>query len=234
MKLEDLKQDLPYKWRVQSAKYGKANCVSYIDARDCQDLLDKVVGSENWQSIFYDAGGLLFCKVGIKIGDSWIWKSDTGSESNIAKDKGHVSDAFKRTCVSWGIGRFLYRLPVKVLTAKAHTNGKEYPLNANTGRLIFDKDALTDYINGLVIDKNPIFKKTPVSVNPNVNKVVKKLQDLDYPDKIKMNGRVLENLMKGVADGKVEEVESQMKKYSMTEEQENSLNGVINLEGLIN
>ena len=43
MNLEDLKKELPYKWRVQSARYGKATCVAYIDARDCQDLLDEVV-----------------------------------------------------------------------------------------------------------------------------------------------------------------------------------------------
>ncbi len=43
MKLKDLKKELPYKWRVQSVKYGKATCVAYIDARDCQDLLDEVI-----------------------------------------------------------------------------------------------------------------------------------------------------------------------------------------------
>ena len=47
MKLEDLKKELPYKWRVQSSRYGKANCVAYIDARDAQDLLDEVCGQEN-------------------------------------------------------------------------------------------------------------------------------------------------------------------------------------------
>ena len=34
MKIEDLKKELPFKWRVQSLQYGKANCVAYIDARD--------------------------------------------------------------------------------------------------------------------------------------------------------------------------------------------------------
>ena len=65
MNLKDLSKELPYKWRVQSTKYGKTTCVAYIDARDCQDLLDEVVGPENWQSMFYEENGLLFCKVGI-------------------------------------------------------------------------------------------------------------------------------------------------------------------------
>ena len=65
MNLKELKKELPYKWRVQSVRYGKATCVAYIDARDAQDLLDEVCGPENWQSIFYEENGLLFCKVGI-------------------------------------------------------------------------------------------------------------------------------------------------------------------------
>ena len=60
MNLEDLKKELPYKWRVQSTKFGKTTCVAYIDARDCMDILDEVCGPENWQSIFYEANGLLF------------------------------------------------------------------------------------------------------------------------------------------------------------------------------
>lgn len=86
-----------------------------------------MVGPDKWQSIFYEENGLLFCKVGILCNENiWIWKSDTGSESNVEKDKGHVSDAFKRACVSWGIGRFLYRLTIQTLTTK-QWKGKEYP-----------------------------------------------------------------------------------------------------------
>ena len=152
MNLKDLSKELPYKWRVQSTKYGKTTCGAYIDARDCQDLLDEVCGPSNWQSIFYEENGLLFCKVGIFCGDStagiksWVWKSDTGSESKVEKDKGHVSDAFKRACVSWGIGRFLYRLPIQTLTTK-QWKGKDYPYAPEKDKIIFDGDTLTKYIN---------------------------------------------------------------------------------------
>ena len=154
MNLEDLKKELPYKWRVQSSRYGKSTCVAYIDARDCQDLLDEVVGPDSWQSMYYEEGGLLFCKVGILVDSvltdsnthNWVWKSDTGSESNVEKDKGHVSDAFKRACVSWGIGRFLYRLPIQTLKTKEY-NGKEYPYAPEKDKIIFDGETLTKYIN---------------------------------------------------------------------------------------
>ena len=146
MNLEDLKKELPYKWRVQSSRYGKSTCVAYIDARDAQDLLDEIVGPQNWQTLFYEENGLLFCKVGIFVGECWVWKSDTGSESKVEKDKGHVSDAFKRACVSWGIGRFLYRLPIQTLKTKDY-KGKEYPYAPEKDKIIFDGETLTNYIN---------------------------------------------------------------------------------------
>ena len=147
MNLEDLKKDLPYKWRVQSTKYGKATCVAYIDARDCMDILDKVVGVENWQDKYYEADGKLFCAVGIFAGECWVWKADTGTESNVEKEKGKSSDAFKRACVKHGIGRFLYRLPMQILQTKKHSNGREYPYAPEKDKLIFDGDTLTKYIN---------------------------------------------------------------------------------------
>ena len=49
MDLNDLKKEIPYKWRVQSTNQYGSNCVAYIDARQAQDLLDEVVGPENWQ-----------------------------------------------------------------------------------------------------------------------------------------------------------------------------------------
>ncbi len=70
----------------------------------------------------------------------------TSSESNVEKDKGHVSDAFKRACVSWGIGRFLYRLPIQTLTTK-QWKGKDYPYAPEKDKIIFDGETLTKYIN---------------------------------------------------------------------------------------
>ena len=144
--LKDLQKELPYKWRVQSARYGKASCVAYIDARDAQDLLDDVVGPGNWATEYYEASGLLMCKVGIYVDGHWVWKSDTGSESNVEKNKGHASDAFKRACVSWGIGRFLYRLDIQQIPTKEY-KGKEYPYAKEKDKIIFDGTVLTNYIN---------------------------------------------------------------------------------------
>ena len=91
MNLNNLNEEMPYKWRVQSfSKYKlQGQCVAYVDARDVHKRLDSVCNKENWQAIYYEVGTMLFCKIGILCGETWVWKSDTGSESNIEKEKGH-------------------------------------------------------------------------------------------------------------------------------------------------
>jgi len=111
MNLQDLKKELPYKWRVQSSNQWGATCVAYIDARFVQDLLDEVCGQENWQVKYEEHKGNLFASIGINSDNEWIWKSDCGTESQVEKEKGEASDSFKRACFNWGIGRELYTAP---------------------------------------------------------------------------------------------------------------------------
>ena len=109
MNLKDLKKEIPYKWRT-----GPGNTqLAYIDARDVMDLLDEVVGPENWQDSYELVGDKIIAGVGILANDNWVWKYDTGTESNIEEEKGMFSDAFKRAAVKWGVGRFLYDLKPK-------------------------------------------------------------------------------------------------------------------------
>jgi len=146
MKLSDLKKELPYRWRVQSINDYNAVCVAYIDSRDVQDLLDEVCGPENWQSDYKEVKGNVYSGLAVKIGDDWVWKWDCGTESKTEAEKGEASDSFKRAAVKWGVGRFLYALEIKKLKVTKYKD-KNYPLNENTGKPIFDKEELTDYIN---------------------------------------------------------------------------------------
>ena len=101
-------------WRAQSVtKDGtKALALAYIDARDVMDRLDEVCGPENWQTEYLEtAKGRLICRLSLRIGDEWVTKSDGAGETQVEGDKGAISDALKRAAVSWGIGRYLYRLP---------------------------------------------------------------------------------------------------------------------------
>ena len=97
--------------RPTDTKFNKCTLLLYKDARTDRRILDETVGPENWQCEYYEVNGATFCRVGIKTDNGWIWKSDCGSESNIEKEKGLASDAFKRSCFRWGIGVELYSTP---------------------------------------------------------------------------------------------------------------------------
>lgn len=172
--LEDLKKELPYKWRVQS--YSQYNltgmCVAYIDSRNAQDRLDEVVGAENWQCEYYEVKENLYCRVGIKINGEWVWKSDCGTESNTEQQKGEASDAFKRACVKWGLGRFLYSLKIqKIDSDKKKAKGVfPNPVDEN-GKKIWDITAhLNKRMKGTPKKSIPVKKAIPAKPAPKVKR----------------------------------------------------------------
>lgn len=116
-----------------------ASLLIYKDARVDMRILDETVGPGNWQKEFYENVGTLFCRVGIRISrkhadgteetPEWVWKADAGEPSNTSADKGRASDAFKRACINWGIGRELYTapriwIPAEKLEIVKGSNGK--------------------------------------------------------------------------------------------------------------
>jgi len=146
MDLNKLKEPMPFMWRVQECKEYGANCVAYIDARAVMNRLDEVCGVGGWQSKYESHNGNLYCSIGVKVDNEWVWKTDCGSESNVEKEKGEASDALKRAAVQFGVGRFLYDLSIKKLKTKQH-NGKYYPVD-NSGNILWSKEDLTAFING--------------------------------------------------------------------------------------
>lgn len=140
MELLRLHEHINYKRKIQKVPkdWKKGVCVAYIDARDVMNRLDEVCNIGNRQNKFYEVKGKVFCEIGIKIDNEWIWKWDSGAlEENDNVDtettsKGESSDAFKRAAVQRGIGRFLYTLPVQYI------DDKDYQAN---------KYKLTEFIN---------------------------------------------------------------------------------------
>lgn len=148
-KLNELRKKMPFKWKPQ-AKVGKRfHCVAYIDARQARDLLDEVVGPANWTSEYKEVKGNVYCGIGINVGmvcgsdkDKWVYKWDCGIESNMDSKKGEASDAFKRACVQWGVGRFLY--DEEIVKVGVNESGRR-PMPADAkGNVIWD---LTEYVN---------------------------------------------------------------------------------------
>ena len=111
-----------------------ANMLCYVDARYVQDKLDDIMGVGNWSSDFIEIKGSLFCRITISFlrdnGDIGIVsKMDCGTESNVEKQKGEASDAFKRAAVHFGVGRDLNNLDNSKYRVEMilGTNGKHYP-----------------------------------------------------------------------------------------------------------
>lgn len=101
-------------FRVGATSGDKATAIAlaYIDARDVVERLNDVVGPQNWQRRYpWSDGNRLYCEIGVRFGDEWIWKGDGAGETQVEADKGAFSDAFKRAGVSWGIGQYLYSCP---------------------------------------------------------------------------------------------------------------------------
>lgn len=109
-------------WRVGSTNINKQTneppdgktaqglALAYLDSRDVQERLDLVCGPAGWQDDYPHAGIKTVCRIGVKIGGEWIWKSDGAGDTDVEAEKGALSDAFKRAAVKWGVGRYLYGL----------------------------------------------------------------------------------------------------------------------------
>lgn len=85
----------------------------YKDARCDQNILDETVGPLGWRRRHEFKNGCNYCTVSLwdVTKTMWVDKEDVGTESNTEKIKGESSDAFKRACFNWGIGRELYTAP---------------------------------------------------------------------------------------------------------------------------
>jgi hypothetical protein len=102
-----------HKYRVgatwPNGRGGKSGIpLTYINARDVMDLLDRVVGPGGWQDEITPTNvpGAFVCKLTI-LG---VTKSAVGQagENEGEKEKSGDSDALKRAAVKFGIGRYLY------------------------------------------------------------------------------------------------------------------------------
>lgn len=97
--------------RVSQVKPNGVILLLYKDARVDMNILDETVGCMNWQKEYSRDNAN--CTVSIWDDDKkqWIRKEDTGTESRTEAEKGLASDAFKRACFNWGLGRELYTAP---------------------------------------------------------------------------------------------------------------------------
>jgi len=186
-------------FRVQSInKGGFATILAYKDARVDMNRLDAVYGVECWQKKYEIIDGNLFCSVGVWSVElqQWIWKMDVGTESNTEKEKGQASDAFKRACFNFGIGRELYDYPliqVKLLENEFDkTTGKptwDFRLKEWKWRSQFIENKLV-YLDATDNKGTQrfVFNIIPKEVKPapviNVERLQNKLKNATTPDEV--------------------------------------------------
>ena len=109
--------------RPAQVKDGKATLLCYIDSRSVVELMDNAVGPMNWNFELVQVGDQVVGKMGVWDEDkqTWVVKSDVGSESNIEATKGLVSSIYKRCISRWGL-QDLYSIPKIVVPDDGYGN----------------------------------------------------------------------------------------------------------------
>jgi hypothetical protein len=109
---------------VKTRQGGSGRTLEYITARTAMNRLDSVVGPENWHDDYIPLENSVLCKLTIRLPDGReVTKADAGGYAGMEMrdkatgqmvrdeendEKTAFSDSFKRACVKFGIGRYLY------------------------------------------------------------------------------------------------------------------------------
>ena len=207
--IRDLRAD-EIEARVQSVTEKGCVLLLYKNARCDMNILDETFGSMNWQREHSFLDGKNYCTVSVWDGTKWVSKQDVGTESDTEAEKGQASDAFKRACFNWGIGRELYTSPF-IFVKAADCNIVE----KNGRRACYDKFEVTDIairdkvITGLTVvnakTRKPvyIFGRVVKTAEPDFSAMDKPLEeepfDLWYNylcEKIEYDKYIVDNLEK--------------------------------------
>lgn len=161
----------------------------YKNARVDQTILDETVGQWNWQCKYYQVKNTMVCSVGIfnEERNEWLWKDNGGDDDYQAEQvKAELSDAFKRACFNWGIGRELYYSPKIWINQDSENQPKtshysvkniEYDENKRITRLTIVNDKTKKVVflygkkeksaqNVVLTPKNLFSNATPTSEEP--------------------------------------------------------------------
>lgn len=110
----------------------KAQMLVYIDARDVQDRLDEVC--DNWSNDFKEVNGRLVCNLTINV----ITRTDGAGDTDFEGEKGGLSDAFKRSAVMFGVGRYLYNAKNFNTWLEYEKGDSDYSMPAKAKELLKD------------------------------------------------------------------------------------------------
>jgi len=153
--IRQLKAPFPFeeveaKIQVTSNDKTKGMAVFYLDARAVQERLDSVLGMFGWRNEYILwQGKSQICGLSIYNAErsEWITKYDGAENSDIEAIKGGLTDAFKRSAVLWGVGRYLYQIEGVWIEVEQRGKGS-YIKDSQQGRLRSEYDKAVARIFG--------------------------------------------------------------------------------------
>lgn len=105
--------------KVAAVNASQVELVLYTDRTTLENILDDTYGPMNWSTKHTSRSTPtgqteMFCEVSIWDEEKkcWIGRDDAGLGADA---KIQSTDAFKRACVYWGVGRELYTLPESII-----------------------------------------------------------------------------------------------------------------------
>lgn len=102
---------ITWKPQAMTKDKNKAMAVAYADPRAYQNRLDEVCGMD-WAVSFTPWGDRIICHLTINgVTRSSTGEADSQSERSEIAGTAAESQAFKRACAMFGLGRYLYSLP---------------------------------------------------------------------------------------------------------------------------
>ena len=162
--------------RVATVKGNGLSLLLYKDARCDMNILDEIIGPENWQRSHSRDNANCTVSIWDDNKKMWISKEDTGTESNSEKEKGLASDSFKRACFNWGIGRELYTAPFIWIDSK-YCDIKEVTKNGKQAHACYDRF----YVSKIGYDDKNVINMLQIK-NSKTHKVVYELGKLESQD----------------------------------------------------
>ena len=106
----------------------EAKVLAYIDARDCHNRLDAVLGLD-WECSYTELrqGKIVVCAITITVGGRKITRSNGADDTDVEPNMGAMSVAFRRAATMFGIGRDLYGYPSPKVKVKPY--GKSFVID---------------------------------------------------------------------------------------------------------
>lgn len=140
-------EDIQWKITATNQDKTKGLAVPYLDTRVIQRRLDDTLGIDGWKSSYRVIDGGFICSLSLKLNNEWITKEDGANMTDYEQIKGGISSAFKRTASSgFGVGRYIYDIPVKWINVKKQGNSYVPDEKITLPNKYLLKEELTPYL----------------------------------------------------------------------------------------